>query len=212
VPWTSPECSGAGTVHLGGDIDEVVAGELAVHRGSMPERPFVLIGQQYLADPSRSVGDVHPLWTYAHVPNGYAGDATEAIITQIERFAPGFRERIVGMAVRSTTEMAQYNPNYVGGDIIGGASSPMQILFRPASRSTRTPPASRAPTSAPRRRLPAPAPTACAAPTPPPVPSPRSDHGRAARGRDGAASVTQYGATRRGRGSTWVTARSQPIT
>jgi phytoene dehydrogenase-like protein len=131
VPWTAPECREAGTVHLGGDIDEVVAGELAVHRGEMPERPFVLIGQQYLADPGRSVGDVHPLWTYAHVPHGYTGDATEAIIAQIERFAPGFRERIVGMAVRSTTDMARYNPNYVGGDIIGGASSPMQVLFRP---------------------------------------------------------------------------------
>ena len=79
----------------------------------------------------RSVGDIHPLWTYAHVPNGYTGDATEAIIAQIERFAPGFRERIVGTAVRSTTEMAVYNPNYVGGDIIGGASSLTQLLFRP---------------------------------------------------------------------------------
>ena len=86
----------------------------------MPERPFVLVGQQYLADPGRSVGNVHPLWTYAHVPDGYTGDATEAIIGQIERFAPGFRERVVGTAVRSTTEMAVYNPNYVGGDIIGG--------------------------------------------------------------------------------------------
>lgn len=131
VPWAAAACREAGTVHLGGDIDEVVAGELAVHRGQMPERPFVLIGQQYLADPSRSVGDVHPLWSYAHVPHGYTGDATDAIITQIERFAPGFRDRIVGMAVRSTTDMSVYNPNYIGGDIIGGASSPAQILFRP---------------------------------------------------------------------------------
>ena len=102
-----------------------------VHRGAMPERPFVLVGQQYLADPSRSVGDIHPLWTYAHVPHGYSGDATEAIIEQIERFAPGFRDRIVGMAVRSTTEMSADNANYVGGDIIGGASTPRQLLFRP---------------------------------------------------------------------------------
>lgn len=131
VPWAAAACREAGTVHLGGDIDEVVAGELAVHRGQMPERPFVLIGQQYLADPSRSVGDVHPLWSYAHVPHGYTGDATDAIITRIERFAPGFRDRIVGMAVRSTTDMSVYNPNYIGGDIIGGASSPAQILFRP---------------------------------------------------------------------------------
>jgi phytoene dehydrogenase-like protein len=97
----------------------------------MPERPFVLVGQQYLADPSRSAGNVNPLWTYAHVPHGYAGDATEAITAQIERFAPGFRERIVDMSVRSTMEMSMYNSNYVGGDVIGGASSPTQLLFRP---------------------------------------------------------------------------------
>ena len=102
-----------------------------MHRGRLPERPFVLVGQQYLVDPTRSVGNVHPLWTYAHVPHGYAGDATEAITAQIERFAPGFRDRIVGLAVRSTTELSQYNPNYVGGDVIGGASSLTQLLFRP---------------------------------------------------------------------------------
>ena len=131
VPWTVREAREAGTVHVGGGFDEVVANELAVSRGRMPERPFVLVGQQYLADPSRSVGDVHPVWTYAHVPNGYSGDATEAIIAQLERFAPGFRERVVGMAVRSATEMSVYNANYIGGDIIGGASSPMQLVFRP---------------------------------------------------------------------------------
>jgi phytoene dehydrogenase-like protein len=123
VPWTAPACREAGTVHLGGVIDEVEAGELAVHRGQMPERPFVLVGQQYLADPSRSAGDVHPVWSYAHVPHGFT--------SQIERFAPGFRDRIVGTAVRSATDMSVHNPNYVGGDIIGGASSPKQILFRP---------------------------------------------------------------------------------
>jgi phytoene dehydrogenase-like protein len=131
VPWTAPAARHAGTVHLGGDLDEVVANEGAVHRGNMPERPFVLVGQQYLADPTRSVGNIHPLWTYAHVPSGYAGDATEVIIAQIERFAPGFRERIVGTAVRSATEMSVYNANYVGGDVIGGSSSAAQLLFRP---------------------------------------------------------------------------------
>jgi phytoene dehydrogenase-like protein len=131
VPWEAAAAREAGTVHLGGDHREIVANEAAVQRGSMPERPFVLVGQQYLADPGRSVGDVHPLWTYAHVPNGYTGDATEAIIAQIERFAPGFRDRVVGTAVRSTTEMSVYNPNFVGGDIIGGASSPTQLVFRP---------------------------------------------------------------------------------
>ena len=131
VPWTAPVARLAGTVHLGGDLAEVVATEEAVGRGAMPERPFVLVGQQYLADPTRSVGNIHPLWTYAHVPNAYTGDATEAITAQIERFAPGFRERIIGTAVRSATEMSVYNPNYVGGDIIGGASSLTQLLFRP---------------------------------------------------------------------------------
>ncbi|MEP7113779.1 MAG: NAD(P)/FAD-dependent oxidoreductase [Ilumatobacteraceae bacterium] len=131
VPWTAPLARQAGTVHLGGNLDEVVASEDAVSRGAMPERPFVLVGQQYLVDPTRSVGNIHPLWTYAHVPNAYTGDATEAITAQIERFAPGFRERIIGTAVRSTTEMSAYNPNYVGGDIIGGASSLKQLLFRP---------------------------------------------------------------------------------
>ncbi|MEP6298037.1 MAG: NAD(P)/FAD-dependent oxidoreductase [Ilumatobacter sp.] len=131
VPWTAESPRAAGTVHLGGGIEEVVASEASIFRGDMPDRPFVLVGQQYLADPGRSVGSVNPLWTYAHVPNGYTGDATESIIAQIERFAPGFRDRIVGTAVRSTTEMSVDNPNYVGGDIIGGATSVRQLVFRP---------------------------------------------------------------------------------
>lgn len=131
VPWTAQVARRAGTVHLGGTDAEVAAIELAVQRGTMPDKPFVLVGQQYLADPSRSAGGVNPLWTYAHVPQGYTGDATEAIIGQIERFAPGFRDRVVGVAVRSATEMAVYNPNYVGGDIIGGAASLRQTVFRP---------------------------------------------------------------------------------
>ena len=97
----------------------------------MPERPYVLVGQQYLADPSRSNGDVHPVWSYAHVPNGFTGDATETVIDQIERFAPGLRERIVGTSVRPTMEFPDYNANYVGGDIITGANTPVQVLIRP---------------------------------------------------------------------------------
>jgi phytoene dehydrogenase-like protein len=131
VPWTAEACRAAGTVHLGGPFEEVVAAEREVNRGRMPERPFVLVGQQYLADPERSNGDVHPLWTYAHVPSGYTGDATEAIVAQIERFAPGFRERTVATAVQSTTEIARRNPNYIGGDIITGANTPVQTLIRP---------------------------------------------------------------------------------
>ena len=110
VPWTNPDARRAGTVHLAGTYRELAATEREIHAGRMPERPFVLVGQQYLADPQRSVGNTHPVWSYAHVPNGYTGDATEAIICQIERFAPGFRERIVGHTVRSTTQMATYNP------------------------------------------------------------------------------------------------------
>lgn len=131
VPWTAEAARRAGTVHLGGPLAEVVATEAAIHRGVMPDRPFVLVSQQYLADPTRSVGDVHPLWTYAHVPSGYTGDATDAIVGQIERFAPGFRDRIIGTAVRSTTDLSVANPNYIGGDIIGGASTPTQLVFRP---------------------------------------------------------------------------------
>src|ERR1700753_1983222 len=131
VPWTNPDAHHAGTVHLAGTYTELAATERDIHAGRMPERPFVLVGQQYLGDPQRSVGNPHPVWSYAHVPNGYAGDATEAIIAQIERFAPGFRERIVGQTVRSTTQMEACNPNYVGGDIMTGAKDIRQLTFGP---------------------------------------------------------------------------------
>ncbi|RVW01437.1 phytoene desaturase family protein [Rhodococcus xishaensis] len=131
IPWRDDACRRAGTVHLGGTFGEIATTERDLHRGRMPERPFVLIGQQYLADPSRSAGSVHPVWAYAHVPHGYTGDATEAILRQIERFAPRTRERIVDSFSRSAVEMPAYNPNYVGGDIASGANDPLQILFRP---------------------------------------------------------------------------------
>src|ERR1700733_7813254 len=137
VPWTNPEAHRAGTVHVVGDYRELAATEGEIHAGRMPERPFVLVGQQYLADPQRSVGNVHPVWSYAHVPNGFSGDATEAIIAQVERFAPGFRDRIVGTAVRTTTEFVSYNPNYVGGDIMTGAKDIRQLTFGP--RTTLSP-------------------------------------------------------------------------
>ena len=131
VPWENEACRRAGTVHAGGSLEEIVRAEADVNAGRMPKRPFVLVGQQYLADPSRSAGDVHPVWAYGHVPNGYGGDAAEAIVDQIERFAPGLRERIVGLATRSTAEIAAYNANYVGGDIIPGANTPLQLAVRP---------------------------------------------------------------------------------
>jgi phytoene dehydrogenase-like protein len=131
VPWTNEAARRAGTVHVAGRFEEMVLSEREINRGRMPERPYVLVAQQYLADPSRSVGDVHPIWSYAHVPHGYPGDATEAVIAQLERFAPGLRERIVGRFVRSPVEMAAYNANYVGGDIVTGANTPKQVFFRP---------------------------------------------------------------------------------
>jgi phytoene dehydrogenase-like protein len=131
VPWTAEAARRAGTVHVGGPIGEVAVAEAEVHRGRLPERPFVLVAQQYLADPARSAGDVHPVWAYAHVPRGYDGDATEPILRQLERFAPGVRERIVGQHVMSPADFAGYNANYVGGDISTGANTLRQLVFRP---------------------------------------------------------------------------------
>ncbi len=131
VPWVNESCRRAGTVHAIGSFAETVVAEREINRGRMPERPFVLVAQQYLADPERSAGNVHPIWAYAHVPHGYPASAEDAVIDQIERFAPGLRERIVATATRSPAELAEYNSNYVGGDIIAGANSPLQVLVRP---------------------------------------------------------------------------------
>ncbi|MFW6868756.1 phytoene desaturase family protein [Nocardioides sp. CPCC 206347] len=134
VPWSYEPARRAGTVHLGGRFEETVAAERSVARGVLPERPFVLVGQQWLADPSRSVGDTHPLYSYAHVPAGYDGPddvVTEAIIARIEEHAPGFRDRILATHVRSAAGMAQHNANYVGGDITTGANDARQLVFRP---------------------------------------------------------------------------------
>jgi phytoene dehydrogenase-like protein len=131
VPWSHEPSRRAGTVHVSGGYDETAAVEQMVHRGRMPERPFVLVGQQYLADAGRSNGDVHPLYAYAHVPAGFTGDATAAIEAQIERFAPGFRDRILARHVQSTADLSARNPNIVAGDIVAGANSPRQLVFRP---------------------------------------------------------------------------------
>ncbi|MDT0469561.1 phytoene desaturase family protein [Streptomyces gibsoniae] len=131
VPWRAEAARRAGTVHLGGPPAEVAAAERAVHIGRMPPRPFVLVGQQYLADPARSVGNIHPVWAYAHVPHGYDGDITQAVVARIERFAPGFRERIVGTAAEPPAGFAAGNPNFVGGNILTGAKDARQLLFGP---------------------------------------------------------------------------------
>ncbi|AHD19783.1 NAD(P)/FAD-dependent oxidoreductase [Rhodococcus sp. D-6] len=131
VPWQHEPSRRAGTVHVCGSYAETAAAERQVNRGVMPDRPYVLVGQQFLADPSRSAGNLNPLYTYAHVPHGYTGDATELITAQIERFAPGFRDTIRAVHVRTTTEMSVHNANYVGGDIVTGANSAVQLVLRP---------------------------------------------------------------------------------
>lgn len=131
VPWEYEPARRAGTVHVAGSFAELVEAERQVNRGRMPERPFVLVGQQHLADPGRSAGDVHPLWAYAHVPAGYDGDATAAILAQVERFAPGLREQIVATAVRPPARIEAENANFAGGDIATGANDPWQTLIRP---------------------------------------------------------------------------------
>ncbi len=131
VPWLAEPCRRAGTVHVGGRLEEVTAAEADVHRGRMPERPFVLVAQQYLSDPRRSWRDIHPIWAYTHVPNGYSHDATDAILGQLERFAPGLRERIVGRHVMTPAAYEDYDANLVGGDIAVGANDVRQMLIRP---------------------------------------------------------------------------------
>ncbi|HET7508357.1 MAG TPA: NAD(P)/FAD-dependent oxidoreductase [Solirubrobacterales bacterium] len=131
VPWTYEPARRAGTVHVCGSFAEVVVAEREINRGRMPERPFILVAQQYLADPQRSQGDLHPVWTYAHVPSGYGGDATGAVLDQIERFAPGLRERIVATSTRTPAEIEAANANFVAGDILTGANTPLQTLLRP---------------------------------------------------------------------------------
>jgi phytoene dehydrogenase-like protein len=131
IPWTNPDCGRAGTVHLGGTFAEIADTERQRAQGKMARRPFVLLGQQYLADPGRSAGKLNPIYAYAHVPFGYTGDATAAVVDQIERFAPGFRDRIIATVSMSTAELQAYNSNYIGGDIIGGANDGLQVLLRP---------------------------------------------------------------------------------
>ncbi len=141
VPWSDEACRRAGTVHIGGTAAEIAAGEADVAKGRMPERPFMLVAQQSLVDPSRAPAGKHTLWTYAHVPNGYDGDATDAVERQLERFAPGFRDLVLARNVITPSGFETYNANNRGGDIAGGSHRGGQLVFRPtwALRSYRTP-------------------------------------------------------------------------
>jgi phytoene dehydrogenase-like protein len=134
IPWRAPECARAATVHLGGTLPEIAAWE-SRHTGS----PFVLLVQHTLFDPSRAPDGKHTAWAYCHVPNGSRMDMTDAIEAQVERFAPGFRQRILGRHVFSPAGMEAHNPNLIGGDFNGGALDLRQFFLRPTWRLYRTP-------------------------------------------------------------------------
>jgi phytoene dehydrogenase-like protein len=134
VPWKDEECLRAATVHVGGSFNEMVLSERQVAQGKHPERPYVLTVQQSLFDDTRAPAGKHTFWAYCHVPNGSTFDMTERIEAQIERFAPGFRDRILARHIMNPVQLEQYNPNYIGGDISGGLQDFLQLFTRPTIR------------------------------------------------------------------------------
>ena len=135
IPWRAEECTRAATVHLGGTLEEIAASEAAISRGLTPERPYVLLAQQSLFDPTRAPAGKHTVWAYCHVPNGSGADMTDRIEAQIERFAPGFRDLILARHTMGPADIEAYNPNYVGGDINAGVQDLRQLFTRPVARS-----------------------------------------------------------------------------
>jgi phytoene dehydrogenase-like protein len=131
IPWRAPECTRAATVHLGGSLAEMAASERAGWRGEVTARPYVLLAQQSLFDATRAPAGKHTVWAYCHVPSGSRLDMTERIEAQIERFAPGFLDRILARHTMTAVQMEAYNPNYIGGDIAGGANDLWQLFTRP---------------------------------------------------------------------------------
>ena len=134
IPWRAQECLRAGTVHVGGTLEEIAAGEAAVWRGEHPDRPYVLLAQQSLFDAARAPEGKHTAWAYCHVPHGSTEDMTDRIEAQLERFAPGFRDRVLARHTFTAIEMEAYNPNYVGGDINAGVQDLRQFFTRPVAR------------------------------------------------------------------------------
>lgn len=135
IPWEAPEVARGGTVHLGGTLEEIAASEADAVAGRHSERPFVLLVQPTLFDPSRAPEGKHTAWAYCHVPHGSRRDMTAAIEAQIERFAPGFRDRILARSAMDSAEVERRNPNYVGGDINGGTQDLRQLFTRPMARA-----------------------------------------------------------------------------
>jgi phytoene dehydrogenase-like protein len=136
APFSAEVCRDAGTIHLGNTFGEIEHAEQMTWEGKHPDRPFVLFAQQSVFDPTRAPAGKHTAWAYCHAPNGSIVDMTEEIEKQVERFAPGFRERILGKHTMNTRDMHAYNPNYIGGDINGGVSDISQIFTRPALRAS----------------------------------------------------------------------------
>lgn len=134
IPFTAPQCRQAGTVHLGNTFEEIEATERLTASGKYPDKPFILLTQQSVFDATRAPAGKHTAWAYCHVPNGSDVDMTERIEKQVERFAPGFRERILARHTMNSSQMEAYNPNYIGGDIGGGVIDIGQLFTRPALR------------------------------------------------------------------------------
>jgi phytoene dehydrogenase-like protein len=139
IPWKAKDCRRAATVHLGASLEEIAASEREVSRGGIGARPFVLLVQPSLFDSTRAPEGRHTAWAYCHVPNGSAASALVQMESQLERFAPGFRECILARAVHTPAQMQAWDENLVGGDIVGGAMTPMQFFFRPTWRRYATP-------------------------------------------------------------------------
>lgn len=139
VPWTAGECRLAGTVHLGGSLDEISDSERRAWRGDISEHPYVLFAQPTLFDSSRAPSGKHTAWGYCHVPNGYTGNMVERIENQVERFAPGFRDCVLARSVMGPMELERHNPNLIGGDIAGGAPTLRQLFLRPTAKLYATP-------------------------------------------------------------------------
>lgn len=131
VPWKNEECRKAGTLHLGGSLEEIILSEKQTWDGKHPEHPYVLAVQASVFDNTRAPEGKHTLWTYCHVPNGSTKNMEEEIIKQIERYAPGFRDTIIAKSSINAVDFEKYNPNYIGGDIIGGAQNFKQLFARP---------------------------------------------------------------------------------
>ncbi|MCX6004925.1 MAG: NAD(P)/FAD-dependent oxidoreductase [Chloroflexi bacterium] len=134
IPWKAQECLRSGTVHLGGTFEEIVDAELNTWQGRIVERPFVILAQPSLFDPTRASDGKHTAWAYCHVPNGCNIDMTDRIEHQVERFAPGFHELVLARSISTPISLQQENPNLVGGDIVGGAQTLKQMFCRPTCK------------------------------------------------------------------------------